>query len=61
MEPQLDHFFSELFKIYLIGTQRAIPSIERLFSGFSQKKASMADIFLQKLWYFRVERQVDYV
>ena len=49
MEPQLDHFFSELFKIYLVGTQRAIPSIERLFSGFSQKKASMDDIFFAEL------------
>jgi len=38
---QLDHFCSELFKIYLIGEEKAIHSIslKRLIPSFSQKKS----------------------
>jgi len=43
---QLDHFSSELFKIYLIGEEKAIHSIslKRLIPSFSQEKAWMPNI-----------------
>jgi len=43
---QLDHFSSELFKIYLIGEEKAIHSIslKRLIPSFSQERAWMPNI-----------------
>jgi len=43
---QLDHFSSELFKIYLIGEEKAIHSIslKTLIPSFSQEKAWMPNI-----------------
>ena len=43
---QLDHFSSELFKIYLIGEEKAIYriSLKRLIPSFSQERAWILNI-----------------